>query len=615
MRDGTRLLVTLLVAVGLALPAGAAGAVTNGTSATDATEATTTAQASNETQVNVTAGAQLSTVLAATESEVTAEFEESAFEAEYESADAGARAEAIADRAESLRERATEIREDYREATEAYQEGEITRDQYAQRLATLNARAGTVVDGYDRLQQRAANVSALELRAAGYNETAAREAVRSLDNVSGTGASALLERFTGQSEGEVEIETENGFAVSVTSEDGEQSREFERPGDDDTSLDVNQSVALSTARAALTETNGSWDLQRASIDREDGVYEFQFRLDVNDSSGEAEVAVDGSSGEILSLEDEIERADDEDEEREDEAENEEREDKADEEDEERDLALVVAGGTVNASETITVRALADGEPVENVAVSLNGEPVGETNADGELNVTLAARGEVELTAGEEGELEFDLGEEEDEVIRKFATEASLEDGTVTVTVSYDGDAVRNATMYANDETVGTTDADGTVSFDLGNETEELELEIVKGAFETELEYTIDSGTLTLVESEHEGDGDHAEERETEESDEEETEAEDADDEEAETEDDEEMETTEPEEDDEEMETETEEDDEEMETETEEDEDADDEEAETEDDEEMETETEEDENADDEETEPEDDEETETEAAD
>jgi hypothetical protein len=583
MRDGTRLLVTLLVAVGLALPAGAAAAVTNGTSATDATEATTTAQASNETQVNVTAGAQLSTVLAATESEVTAEFEESAFEAEYESADAEARAEAIADRAESLRERATEIREDYREATEAYQEGEITRDQYAQRLATLNARAGTVVDGYDRLQQRAANVSALELRAAGYNETAAREAVRSLDNVSGTGASALLERFTGQSEGEVEIETENGFAVSVTSEDGEQSREFERPGDDDTSLDVNQSVALSTARAALTETNGSWDLQRASIDREDGVYEFEFRLDANDSSGEAEVAVDGSSSEILSLEEEIERADDEDEEREDEAENEEREDEADEEDEdeERDLALVVAGGTVNASETITVRALADGEPVENVTVSLNGEPVGETNADGELNVTLPARGEVELTAGEEGELEFDLGEEEDEVIRKFATEASLEDGTVTVTVSYDGDAVRNATMYANDETVGTTDADGTVSFDLGNETEELELEIVKGAFETELEYTIDSGTLTLVESEHEGDGDHAEERETEESDEEETEAEDADDEEAETEDDADDEETEPEEDDEEME----------------------------------TETEEDEDADDEETEPEDDEETETEAAD
>lgn len=523
MRDATRLLVTLLVAVGLALPAGAAAAVTNGTGTTDATDATATAQADTDTQVNVTAGAQLSTVLAATESEVDAEFEATAFEVEYESADEEARAEAIADRAESLRERAVEIREDYREATEAYREGEITRDQYAQRLATLNARAGTVVDGYDRLQQRAANVSALELRAAGYNETAAREAARSLDDVSGTGASALLERFTGQSEGEVEIETENGFSVSVTSEDGEQSREFERAGDDDTSLDVNQSAALATARAALTGTNGSWVLQSAGIDRDDGVYEFQFRLDANGSSGEAEVAVDGSSGEIISLEEEIERADGEDEERE----------EADE-DEERELALVVADGAVDANETITVRALADGEPVENVTVSLNGEPVGETNADGELDVTLPASGEVELTAGE-GELEFDLGEEdeEDEVIRKLSTEASLEDGTVTVTVAYDGEPVRNATVYANDGTAGTTDTDGTASFDLGNETEELELEIVKGAFEAELEYTVDSGTLTLAESEHEGNGDHAEEREDEEedaeSDEEEAETEDADD--------------------------------------------------------------------------------------
>jgi len=533
MRDATRLLVTLLVAVGLALPAGAAAAITNGQSGTNAMGATDAAtQQSGNSTVNVTAGAQLSTVLAVTESEVDAEVNETAFEIEYESDSEEARAEAVAERAESLRDRAEGIAEDYRDATEAYREGEITRDQYAQRLAALNARAKTVVDGYDRLQQRAGNVSALELEAAGYNESAVRESARSLNNVSGSGTDALLRRFTGETRGEVEVETANGLSVSVEREDGERSREFERPRDRDRSLTVNQSDALATARGSLSETNGSWTLRSAAIDRGNGAYRFTFTLDANGSTGAATVAVDGSSGEVFSLEEEIERVDEEDEAAE-ETEDEEAEDDegAEDDDEGRELALLVGSGNVSANEAVTVRALADGEPATDVTVRLNGEPVGTTDADGALDVKLPASGEVELTAGDEGELEFDLGEAESEAIRKLSTTASLDDGVVTVTVDYDGSPVRNATVYANDEAVGTTDADGTASFELANGTEELGLDVVKGEFEAELEYRVENGTLTLVESEHEGDGDHAEEADENEADEDEPDEEEADDDE------------------------------------------------------------------------------------
>lgn len=536
MRDATRLLVTLLVAVGLALPAGAAAAVTGGQSAVGATDAAT--QQSGNSTVNVTAGAQLSTVLAVTESEVDAKVNETAFEIEYESADEEARAEAIAERAEALRERARTISEDYREATEAYREGELTRDQYAQRLATLNARANSVVNGYDRLQERAGAVSALELEAVGYNGSAVRGTVRSLDNVSGSGTDALLQRFTGETRGEVEVETANGLSVSVEREDGERSREFERPRDRDRSLTVDQSDALATARESLSEANGSWTLQSAAVDRGNGAYRFSFTLDASGSTGAATVAVDGSSGEVFSLEEEIERTDDEDEANEAEPEDEEEEDDG----EERELALLVTSGDVGANETITVRALADGEPATDVTVLLNGEPVGTTDANGTLDVTLPAGGEVELTAGDEGELEFDLGgEERSEAVRMLATSASLDDGTVTVTVDYDGSPVRNATVYANDEAVGTTDAGGATSFALADDTEELELELVKGEFEAELEYRVDNGTLTLVESEHEGDGDHVgEEADDDGTEDEETEADDdgTEDEETETDDDE-----------------------------------------------------------------------------
>ncbi|MEF8883392.1 MAG: hypothetical protein V5A34_12820, partial [Halapricum sp.] len=318
---GTMLLAAIVVA-GMTVPVMAL----SGQPSTNDSGAVMAAQTQNETEtngtsVNVTVGQQLSTVIDVSSDEVQTDFENTAFELSIETESEEAQAEAVADRAEEIRERAEDIREDYEEATSAYEAGEITRTQYAQRLATLNARASNLLDSYEQLRQHSANVSALELRAAGLNQSALETSIEDLRSVNGTGAAALLKQFTGQSEGEIELETENGLSIEVESEDGERSREFERSRDDDDNVTVNQSVALETARSALsTPDNGSWVLTGSTVEYEDGSYAFEFALrNASGLTGEAEVAVDGSTGGIFELEEEIEPREERDEdEREDE---------------------------------------------------------------------------------------------------------------------------------------------------------------------------------------------------------------------------------------------------------------------------------------------------------
>jgi hypothetical protein len=458
------------------------------------------ANATTNSSVDVTAGAQLSTVLSVTSDDVQSEVEETAFEVEYEREEG--RAEAVAERAEAVTERAEEIREDYRAAVEAYRQGEVDRAGFAQRLAALNARAGSVVDAHDRLERRATNLSTLDLRVAGFNRTALEQAVTPLDNVRGTGATALLAQFTGQQQGEISLETDGGLSIEVSSEDGERSREFEREPDRNAAVTVGQSTALETARSALTDTgNGSWALTDAGIHGEDGSYEFGFELRADSLTGEAEVGVDGSSGEVFSLEEEVEPANGEEGEREaDETEDSERVD---------ELALVVTDGQPAPGATVTVRALADGDPAADIAVGVDGEVAGETTADGTFTLTLPDAGEVTLTAergaGEaELDLEFGDSEQREERFRgDVDVSATLADGTVAVTATYNGSGIADATVSANGERVGTTDADGRLDFALPADAEDLELEITKGSFETEEEYAVRNGSLTAPGEEQE----------------------------------------------------------------------------------------------------------------
>nr|WP_265109756.1 DUF4198 domain-containing protein [Halosolutus halophilus] len=381
----------------------------------------TAQETANNSSVNVTVGQQLSTVIGASSDEVQTDFENTAFEISVENGGEEEKAEAIADRTDELRDRAEAIREDYEEATEAYEEGEISKSEYAQRLATLNARATNLLDSYERLQQRAADVSAAELRAAGVNRTALDTAVENVSSVSGSGAAALLRQFTGESQGEIELEAENGLSIEVESDDGEQSREFERPRDDGNNITVTQSAALETARGALsTPTNGDWELTESEVSQDEGAYEFEFALrNASNLSGEAEVSVDGSSGELFALEEEIEPREDEDE-----------EDESDDEDDEDDeLAMNVTEGTPAPNATVTLQVLADGAPAENATVSLNDRTVGTTDANGTVTVTLPASGEADLTAqlgDAEGDLEFEI-EAEEEVEQEPESESDDEE--------------------------------------------------------------------------------------------------------------------------------------------------------------------------------------------
>jgi len=492
-------LFALFFVVGLTVPAAAV-------STTDDT---------NNSSVNVTVSQQLSTVIDVLSDEVQTDFENTAFEISVKGANEEEQAEAISDRAEELRDRAEAIRNDYEEATEAYEEGEITKSEYAQRLATLNARATNLLNSYEQLQKRTQNVSALELQAAGMNHSALRASVENLSIVNGTGAAALLNQFTGEVEGEIELETTDGLSIEITSEDGEQSREIERPRDAEATITVSQSAALDTARAALsTPDNGTWMLTKANIKQDEGAYEFAFVLrGALNQTGEAEVSVDGSSGKVFTLEEETQARSGEDEV---DGEYHEEDDQDAEEENDSELAMVVSGGTPGPNATVTVQVLLNGAPAGNVTVFLNEQAVGTTDADGTMTVTLPGSGDAALTAqkgGAEGELEFEFEEadDENEVFRHLNVDASLADDNVSVSVAYNGSGVSNAMVYANGQAVGTTSSDGTVTFTIdANATEELELEVVKGAFEAELQYTVQNRSLTLAEEAHKGDGDKAE---------------------------------------------------------------------------------------------------------
>lgn len=448
-------LFAILVVVGMAVPAMALSSSTGESSAGDLTgtstagagrvaqttltdqvaqtpatnqttqNATTNRMAQNNSKVNATVGPQLSTVIDVSSDEVQTDFENAAFEFSIESASDEDRAEVIAERAEDLRDRAESIREDYEAATEAYEESEITKSAYARRLAVLNARATNLHNSYEQLRKRTEAVPASELRDAGVTESALNRSIENLSSVTGTGARALFKQFTGESEGEIELETAGGLSIEVESEDGERSREFERPRDDNSALTVSRATALETARGALSATDGNWVLTDSETAEDDGAYEYTFALrDAANLTGEAEVSVDGSSGDIFALEESIEPRDDDESEDADEAETPEEaeEIEAPEEtetpegdsadDSDRELTMTITEGTPAPNERITVQVLADGDPAENVTLLMNDRAVGTTDTDGRIAVTLPSTDDVELTAqtddaSDELEFEFD----------------------------------------------------------------------------------------------------------------------------------------------------------------------------------------------------------------
>ncbi|MDX1744935.1 MAG: hypothetical protein R3324_03260, partial [Halobacteriales archaeon] len=205
-----RLVFVGLLVAGMTLPVSAVPA--DSSIGTNLAQTTSTSQQTQEQSagVSVGVGQQLSTVLAVTSDDVKTEVEETAFEVSFESEDERVRVRAVANRSAELRERAEAIVAEYEAATAAYESGEISTGEYARQIAALNGRATNVLRSYDRLEDRSASVSALELRAEGVNRTALRQTIARLDAVTGTGPSALLRQFTGLSQGRIELRAKDG---------------------------------------------------------------------------------------------------------------------------------------------------------------------------------------------------------------------------------------------------------------------------------------------------------------------------------------------------------------------------------------------------------------------
>ena len=469
-------------------------AVTAQTADGNATDGNASAAENDTTRSRATVGQQLATIIAVTDDEVSGDIESSSLEAALAGANDSEQATILSDRAATLRDRADEVVAAQREARVAYEDGNVTRGEFAQRLAVLTGQARTVDRGLERVSDHAADVSTLELRAAGYDRTANADASERLARVTGTGASALLAQYTGESDGEFSLEVDGGVSIEVESDDGERSREFERDQPGNGEFNVTQGEALTAATEPLsTGHDGEWTLRSVDRDGEDGSYEFEFSFFGPETTGEAEVSVDGQTGAVFAFEEAVEPR--------------ERDDDGDDADD-IPLSISIANGTAEPGATVTLRVTAAGEPVEGATVELNDQGAGTTGADGRIEVTLPAAAELDIDVedGErEGELEITLGaadadsEADAELRERLSAGGTVENGTVTISVTYDGTDAEGVSVYVDDERVGRTDEDGSLSFDASGVNDELEVTVVKGAFEAEIELAVGAdGTLSTA---------------------------------------------------------------------------------------------------------------------
>ncbi|WP_053949068.1 hypothetical protein [Halolamina sediminis] len=172
--------------------------------------------------------------------------------------------------------------------------------------------------------------------------------------------------------------------------------------------------------------------------------------------------------------------------------------------------------------TVTLSVAQNGTGVENVSVEANSEDVGATDANGTLTFETNATEELELELEGEGidqEVEYVIedgelvreSDEDDDDEAELAADVTFDNGTVDLTVTQNGSGVENASVTANGEDVGTTDANGSLTFET-NASEELEIEITSGEQELELEYAIEDGELVEESDDEAGPDENASDR-------------------------------------------------------------------------------------------------------
>ncbi|MFC6797466.1 hypothetical protein [Haladaptatus sp. DYSN1] len=442
--------------------------------------------AQNDSNVSVTVGAQLSTMMSTTGENLQSSYEDDAFERQVESSDDTKKAKLVANRIQRLERQASQIRARYDRVTAQYEDYELTRNQYAQRLAVLNTRAENCLESLAQAEQRLDQLSDLELSAGGVNKSAIAAARIHLEPITGPGATALKQRFLGANDAQVTLETDNGLSINVDKDESERSRTIKRPRDDDNSIAVNQGEALKSARAVLQGQKLGWTLMNARVNRDRGFYEFRFDYEMNGITGDAAVYVDGSSGNVFAIDEEFSG----------------RNASSNQTNETDELAVIVAEGTPAPDEQVTIQALSNGKAAPGVTISVNGNDVGKTNSNGQVAVSLPS-GDVNITGvrGQAtGHLEFEFDSAADApqtgALRGMDATATLDNGTATVTVTYEDEPVRNALVFAEGDRVGRTDKNGVVTFQT-DVTDTLLVEVAKGEFGAAFTFVID-GNETIV---------------------------------------------------------------------------------------------------------------------
>jgi len=340
-------------------------------------------------------GQQLATVITVTDDEVRHDITVSRLDRAVDRGDEQELAAALADRATELRERASTVAAEFETATAAYENGTLSQSEYAWRLAILNGKATTIQDGIDHVRSRSEAVSPSVLEDAGYDEDALADVQAELEPLTGSGLATLLAQYTGEASGSFSVDAGNGLSLEVETDSGERSREFQRERSGNGSIVVTASVALERARGSLGGTDGNWSLTTLELDRDEGTYELGFVYRSQTHVGEAEVLVDAATGQVFSLEEQLEPRDDE-----------------------RVLGIDVHDGRLERGQPVTFVVTLDGEPVEGATVYVNDKRRGLTDGTGTITLSLPDTEDVEITAEHldataEFELELDPPESGD----------------------------------------------------------------------------------------------------------------------------------------------------------------------------------------------------------
>ncbi len=171
--------------------------------------------------------------------------------------------------------------------------------------------------------------------------------------------------------------------------------------------------------------------------------------------------------------------------------------------EEAELTIQIVEGELTPGENVTALVTFQGNPVEGALVKVEDVGAFITDDDGRISFTVPFDDELEIEVkkGElKGELDIELEQESQESQRETelqeepGDELSLEiEGDVApgeiviLLVTFAGEPVAGAEVEVNDEEIGSTGGDGTISFTIPEDADELEIEVKKGELKGELE--------------------------------------------------------------------------------------------------------------------------------